>query len=148
MKTFLLPLAVMVSLAASSATKAASDAYITPSNTPTHSSGLHANGRAFNGMKINGMKINGVRLNGLTLNGIKWNGVTLNGISWNGVVFNGLVLNGRFVNGKFLNGALFDGSSSTLNFAAVAPATAQTAAGADWSSLALADVRVRLPLAR
>ncbi len=135
----------------------AGQSLISPPSTASVS-GLYANGISLNGIKwngvtlngvtLNGIKWNGIVLNGIVLNGIVLNGIVLNGIVLNGIVLNGIVLNGVTLNGKFLNGTPFDGALSRRGFVSFFERDENASANADWSSLALTDVRVRLPLAR
>ena len=120
----------------------AGQSLISPPST-TSVSGLYANG-----ISLNGIKWNGVTLNGVTLNGIKWNGIVLNGIVLNGIVLNGIVLNGVTLNGKYLNGTSFEGTLPRRDFVSAFESDKNDSSDADWSSLAVADVQVRLPLAR
>ena len=134
MKTFLIPLALVASLTASTATMAIAATELPSANAQADVAGLHANGRSFNGISLNGVRLNGISLNGISLNGMKVNGIHLNDIKWNGVQFNGWSLNGSSLYGqRFVS--VFDDSDNSMT-------------DTNWSSIALNDVRVRLPLAR
>jgi uncharacterized protein YjbI with pentapeptide repeats len=110
---------------------------------------VHPKSRLFNGISLNGLQFNGFKMNGLQFNGIKFNGFRVNGLQLNGFRLNGLGFNGFRMNGKSFNGTPFDGSLSRRGFVSLFDtAEPVMAADTDWSSLALADVRVRLPLAR
>ena len=105
---------------------------------------IRINGVSSNGVQFNGARLNDIKWNGLVFNGFRVNGLTWNGLVLNGLVFNGLRLNGMKINGWSLNGRTFNGTGA---WRAEAELNADRSA-ADWSAIPLAQVRVRLPLAR
>jgi uncharacterized protein YjbI with pentapeptide repeats len=154
MKTFLFPLALVASLTASTSTIAASKAGHPNMSTQTEGAGLHANGvsfngRTFNGVSFNGFSFNGKNLNGVWLNGTKFNGINLNGFTLNGFTLNGIKWNGLTLNGKLFNGWSLNGTSlQGRSFISFFDDSDNVTTDANWSSIALENVHVRLPLAR
>ena len=132
--------ALFIPLAAQSAPKPTTRSDMTPA---PFAADLVLNGTSSNGIQFNGRFLNGWSLNGLSPNGMKVNGWILNGLR-----LNGARLNGWSLNGLKWNGMPFDGKLSRGDFVRLPAGDATIVSEADWSTVPLANVRVRLPLAR